>query len=107
MDNQIPAVFWMVVISGLSILLGMILYYLAMILREATNTMSEVTKTVQKSNVLLDDAAEVVSVAKTSAKKLEETVDEVNKAIIVPVRSIGSVLHTVSGFIEGFRDNSE
>ena len=107
MENEIPAIFWMVIISGLSVLLGLILYYFAMILREATNTMSEVTKTVQKSNLLLDDAAEVVSVAKTSAKKLEGTVDTMNEAVLVPLKSIGSVLHTLSGFISGFRGSEE
>lgn len=107
MENEIPALFWMVIITGLSVLLGMILYYLAMILKEARNTMGEVTKTVQKSNVLLDDAAEVVSVAKSSAKKLEGTVDEVNQAVVQPLRTIGSALHAVSGFIGGFRGTEE
>ncbi len=100
-QNTIPALFWMVIIFGLSVLLGLILYYLAMLLKDSRETVKEVTKTVSKSNKLLDEVDEVVVDAKESVKLFKETATEINKSIVMPVRSIGSVLYTISGFLNG------
>jgi cell division protein FtsB len=102
-NNQIPALFWMVIITGLSSLLGLILFYCAMLLKDTRSTVQELTKTVAKSNKLLDEVDDVVITAKESVSLLKDTATEINRSVVAPVRSLGSVLHTLSGFVEGFR----
>lgn len=106
-NNEIPALFWMVIITGLSSLFGLILFYIAMLLKDTRSTVQEVTKTVEKSNNILDEVEGVVTTARESVSLLKDTASEINRSIVTPVRSIGSILHTLSGFLDGFRDNKK
>lgn len=61
---------------------------------ESKNTVVEARKAISKLNPLLDDVTDIVATAK-------DTVYEVNKLIIRPVRKISSILSVASGFMEG------
>lgn len=107
--ETIPAWFWMTVIAFLTVLFGLILYYVAMLIRETTATMSEVKATltdsrklIQNANVIVEDSMGIVKDVKDSVSKLKGTVDEVNEMILVPVRKVGNILETVLSFVEGF-----
>ena len=100
--NTIPALYWMIVIGVLSGMLALILYYVAMLVKESTNTLKEVQGTIQDSREIIrgarkivDDTSEVVSGLKGSLGNIKNTIDEFNEVLIVPIRSISS-------FIKGF-----
>ncbi|WKZ30744.1 MAG: DUF948 domain-containing protein [Candidatus Dojkabacteria bacterium] len=102
MLNQIPAEFWMVIISVLTLFLVFIMYQIANLLKESTKTMAETTKvvtelqdTVKKANLVLEDAAEVVSMTKT-------TVEEVQDNVVTPVIKIASIIGMVSDIVDSF-----
>ncbi len=99
--ETIPAMYWMVIIGVLVGFICFVLYQVAMLLKESKHAvmdsrkiLQEAVKTVDMANVLLVDATEIVSTAKS-------TVNEVNNAIIGPIRRISSLLSVVSGFAEG------
>jgi hypothetical protein len=65
--NEIPAIYWMIVIGGLSVMFGLILYYVAMLFKETSLTVattrevvSDSRSLVQNSNKLLEQANEIV-----------------------------------------------
>lgn len=101
--EEIPAIFWMIVISCLSALFGMVLYYLAMSLKESNNTMKEVTITVQKTNKILDETDEILKETREVIEQTKMVVEEVNQTIVVPARSVGSVLTGIAGFFQGLK----
>lgn len=92
--DTIPSVYWMVIITVLVGFVCFVLYQLGVLLMESKNTVVEARKAISKLNPLLDDATDIVATAK-------DTVYEVNKLIIRPVRKISSVLSVASGFMEG------
>lgn len=103
-NNAIPAVFWMIVISVVSGMFTLILYYVAMLVRESTSTLREVQGTIRDSREILqgakkivEDSSEIVSVVKGSVGNLKTTLDEFNTMLLVPIRSISSF---ISGFLK-------
>ncbi len=89
--ETIPAIYWMIVIAVLSGLLSFILYEIGMFIKESRSTLKNIEN-------ITSDAQSVVSTVKG-------TVEEVNDAIIKPIRGIGSGLSVVSGFLSGLKGN--
>jgi uncharacterized protein YoxC len=96
MFETIPSVYWMIIIALPVAFFTFILYELGMLIRESRGVVKESQITLKKTNKILDDAQEIVSTAKS-------TVNEVNQAIITPVRTIGSLLANISAFIQGLK----
>jgi len=99
--ETIPAIYWMIIIGVLVGFVCFVLYQFAMLLKESKHAVTdsrkilhEAVKTVDMANSLLADVAEIVNKAKG-------TVNEVNSAIIAPIRKISSLLSAISGFAEG------
>ncbi len=85
--ETIPAIYWMIVIAVLSGLLSFILYEIGMFIKESRSTLKNVEN-------ITADAQSVISTVKG-------TVEEVNEAIIQPIRGISSGLSVISGFLSG------
>lgn len=79
----------MVVITVLTGLLSFILYEIGMFIKESRSTLKNVEN-------ITSDAQSVVSTVKG-------TVEEVNDAIIKPIRGISSGLSVVNGFLSGLK----
>lgn len=108
--DTIPPVYWMVLISVVSVFICLILYYIAMLVKETTNTMVEVKEvvretrdTITKTNKILDESTEVLASAKRTTLMIESSVSELNQSIVQPVKRIGSIISSVSNFVEGFK----
>ena len=87
--ETIPPVFWMVIVSLLTILLSFILYEIGMLIKESRNTLKNLEN-------ITSDTSKMVSTVKG-------TVDEVNEAIIQPIRGIGAGVSAISGFLSGLK----
>ena len=90
--NSIPAEFWMVIVSALTLMLCLILYYFAMLLKEATATVAETRKTVATANSLLDEIAGAGADVKHTIKGVATTVDHVNNIVRKPILRLGSIV---------------
>ncbi len=100
----------MILIAVIAIFLCMILYYIAMLFKETSETVSEVKHIVKDSkgmikNVekILEETTEIVAAAKRSTLMVETTVNEAKEHIIEPIKKIGGVFSMISGFFEGFK----
>ncbi len=101
--ETIPSIYWMIIISIITGFLCLIFYYLAMLLKESKETVIEVRETVKKSNQIMDEANEIIRTAKKAVNIAENIVKEVETQIIFPVRTIGGIFQTISGFLEGWK----
>ncbi len=97
--ETIPAQYWMVIIGALSALLGLILYYVAMFLKESTKTVVEVRGVVkeskevlQKTNAIVDDAGIIVSSFKEVSNGIQTSLSETVDSILTPLQKLGSVI---------------
>lgn len=91
--ETIPPLFWMLIITLLTGLLSFILYQIGMFIKESRNTLKNVDS-------MVSDANSIVSTVKG-------TVEEVNDAIIKPIRGIGAGMSAISGFLSGLRGDRE
>lgn len=108
--ETIPAIYWMILIGVVTGFICLILYYIAMLLKETKETVTEAKYIVRESkglvkhaNKMLEEATEIVGIAKKGVIALESIVHEVKDQIIKPIRSIGNVFSTFSSLLEGFK----
>jgi hypothetical protein len=96
MFETIPSIYWMIIIAVPVAFLTFIFFELGMLLKDSRNVVVEAKETLKKTNKVLDDAQEIVNTVKS-------TVNEVNQAVVTPIRTIGSVLASITGFIQGLK----
>ncbi len=100
----------MIVIGFLALFFCLILYYIAMLFKETSETVSEVKDIVKESkgmvkNVekILEESSEIVGAAKRTTLMIEDTTSEVKEHVIQPIKKIGGVFSMIAGFAEGFK----
>lgn len=98
--NEIPAWFWMIIIAWLAVLLGLILYYIAMVMKETAGTIKETSEVVKSSNKLVTESTEILSDLKGTAKMLNTVMKEVSDSILPPIKKIGTLLNAVTTVLD-------
>lgn len=100
--ESIPSEYWMIVIGVLSALLGLILYYLAMFLKESTKTVVEVQGVVReskevlkKANTIADNAGVIVSSFREMSNGIQSSLSETVETILTPLQKLGSVISAI------------
>ncbi len=91
--ETIPPVFWMIVIAILTVMICLVLYYLAMLLKESRDT-------VAKTEPIIKDL-------QTSVSSVTDTLNEVNNLVVKPVRGIEAAISVVNGIITGIKGDTE
>lgn len=86
--NEIPAIFWMVIIAGLSAIFALILYYVAMLLRETTGAVEDARGVIQKTDAIVGDVTEVSGALKGTVTMLTGTVDKIHDSLLKPFRNL-------------------
>jgi len=99
--NEIPAVFWMVIISVVTAFVCFILYYVAIVMKQTAGTIGETKEVVKSSNKLIAESTEIVTDLKDSAKMLKGAMQDVSESIIPPIKKIGTFLNTVTSLLDG------
>jgi len=98
--NEIPAWFWMVVIAWLAALAGLILFYIAMVMKETASTIAETREVVKSSNKLVAESTEIVADLKDSAKLLSTAMKDVSESILPPIKRIGVLLNSITSILD-------
>ncbi|HNZ70573.1 MAG TPA: hypothetical protein PKJ86_01005 [Candidatus Dojkabacteria bacterium] len=93
--NEIPALFWMFVIGALTILVCLILYYIAMVMKEAASTVAESRTLIKSSNEILVDAHETVN-------SVQSMLEDVRTSIVNPIGRVGGLITSIADTIESF-----
>ena len=108
--ETIPAIYWMVLIAVVTIFICLILYYVAMLFKETSETVGETKKIIKESRGMIkniekitEESTEIVGAAKRTTLMLEDTVAELKEHVIQPIKKIGGIFSTASSFLEGLK----
>jgi uncharacterized protein YoxC len=104
--EEIPAWFWMVVVAGLSGMLGLIMYYTAMLLRETTLTVKEVKYLVVEFHDILDSTKMLMEKVNRAVDTLSATVEAVSESILRPLAVVGSWVTAAKAAVSRFSGSS-
>ena len=101
--ETIPPIYWMILISVLAVFVCMILYYVAMLFKETSETVSEVKEIVRESKGMIKNIEEIVGAVKRTTLVIEGTVSEAKEHIMQPIKKIGGIFSMAAGFFDGLK----
>lgn len=100
--DEIPYWFWMIIVTGLSGMLGFIMYYLALLLRETMLTVREFKYLVVEFHDVLDSAKVLMEKMNRVSDTMTRTVETVSSSILQPLAAIGSWINSLRSMISSF-----
>lgn len=100
--EEIPVLFWMVIVAGLSGMLGLIMYYAAMLLRETTLTIKELKYVIVEFHDILDSAKMLMEKVSRVVETVSSTVQSVSESILQPLAVVGSWVTAVKSAVSRF-----
>lgn len=89
--SEIPSWFWMVIIAGLSAMLGMILFYLGMLLRESMLTVKELRFMMVEMKVIFEQAKVALDKVNGMLAVIEGAINRVGDFISKPFQAIAGI----------------
>jgi hypothetical protein len=102
MEN-IPPIFWMILIGGIGFFVCFVLYHLAMLLNESTKAVKDSRKIIKDAEELVSSANGIVSEIEGIVKTVKGTVIQINNSVLVPVKKIGILLGVLESFSKGLK----
>jgi hypothetical protein len=100
--EEVPYWFWMIVVAGLSGMLGLIMYHTAMLLRESTLTVREFKYVVMEMHDIMDAAKIFLERVNRIAETISSAAETISTTILRPVAMIGTALASVRSLIARF-----
>lgn len=104
----------MFIITLLTVGVFMILFYIAMavresisLIKESTGVLHEVKDIAREAKVIIIDMKGVSGGIKGIVEKVSGTIDTLNAKIIAPILAIGGFLTTVSSFVTGGKNSKK
>ncbi len=94
--QEIPSVFWMVIISVVTIFICFVLYHLAMLLKESKTTVMQLQKTVNEINGITSNLSGIVNSIITPMSQ-----------IVGVVQRVSSAFSVASGIVDGFKSKEK
>jgi len=105
--DTIPPVFWMIIVSVLTVMTCLILYYIAMLIKETRTTVVDARETMKQATKMLQQAELIVNDVQSSIASIRGTVEEVNQSILAPIRKIAGGILTASAFLGGLKKKEQ
>lgn len=100
--DAIPYWFWMIIVAGLSGMLGLIMYYTAMLLRESTSTVREFKFILVEMHEILDSAKSLLEKLNHIGDTVSKTVETVSTTILQPLAVVGTWIASVKSLVGRF-----
>jgi len=99
--NEIPPIYWMIVIGAIALMLCIVLFYVAMVLLETKKAIEEGRKIMEDAGKTLRQVDLIVNDLQSSMASVRGAVEEINQSILVPIRKLGYGVSAVTGFLGG------
>jgi methyl-accepting chemotaxis protein len=101
--SEIPAIFWMIIVSAITIMFSLVLYYLAMLIRESKDAVKDSREIIKNANKIMEQATLIVDDVQDMVSTVKGTVGKINEAILIPIKKIGSTISIVGDFFSGLK----
>jgi predicted PurR-regulated permease PerM len=101
--SEIPAVYWMIIIGVVTFMFCFVLYYVAMLIRESRDAIRDSREMLKSADEILKKTTLIVNDVQETIATVKGTVGQINEAILLPIKRIGSTITTVGDFISGFK----
>lgn len=105
--DTIPSWFWMVIIAGITGMVGLILFYVAMLLKESMLTVREFRYMMVEMHDIIDTVKVATEKLKNIMDMIESSVKMIKTAILKPIASIGSIFERIREFFTRFTGGGE
>jgi predicted RNA-binding protein with EMAP domain len=100
--QQIPNWYWMIILAGLSGLLGLIFFYFAMLLKESMLAVREIRYMVIEVHDIIDSVKMIVDKVQRIVDMVGNTVETFTTNILKPLAAFGAVFSGIKGFVSKF-----
>jgi predicted PurR-regulated permease PerM len=97
--ETIPSVYWMIIIAFVVFMICLVLYYLAMLIRETRDVVGDTRPILKSTQQILDQSTLIVEDAQKSVSMLRGIIEELNDAVLVPIRKLGNIVTIASDFL--------
>jgi len=94
--EEIPAIFWMLIVGILVVFVCYVLYQLAMLLKESRDSIKGVNKAVEDINNIVSEVNGIIDTVKTPVLQITSA-----------LHGISAVASVISGIVEGFKSGEE
>jgi uncharacterized protein YoxC len=94
--EEIPAIFWMLIVGILVVFVCYVLYQLAMLLKESRDSIKGVNKAVEDINNIVSEVNGIIDTVKTPVLQITGA-----------LHGISTVASVISGIVEGFKSGEE
>ncbi|MHC1716507.1 MAG: hypothetical protein AB9915_01245 [Candidatus Dojkabacteria bacterium] len=101
--SDIPSAYWMIIIGAVTLMICLVLYYVAMLLRESKDAVGDSRKIIQGLEDTMKQVDLILADVQSTISTVRGTIDEINKGIIQPIKNVGSAISAVSGFVSGIK----
>lgn len=99
--NEIPPIYWMIVIGAIALMVCVVLFYIAMVLLESKKAIVESRKIMEDAGKTLRQVDLIVNDLQSSMASVRGAVEEINQSILVPIRKLGYGVSAITGFLGG------
>lgn len=93
----------MIIIGFVTIMICLVLYYFAMLIKESKDAVADSRKLIQNTEEILKKTTLIVNDVQESISTLKGTVLQINEAILLPIKKIGSTISIVGDFLTGLK----
>ena len=94
--EEIPAIFWMLIVGILVVFVCYVLYQLAMLLKESRDSIKGVNKAVEDINNIVSEINGIIDIVKTPVLQITGA-----------LHGISTVASVISGIVDGFKTREE
>ena len=94
--EEIPAIFWMIIVGILVVFVCYVLYQLAMLLKESRDSIKGVNKALEDINNIVSEIDGIINIVKTPVLQITGA-----------LHGISTVASVISGIIDGFKSGEE
>lgn len=104
--SEIPSLYWMIIIGAVTIMICLVLYYFAMLIRESKDAVKDSRKIIKSTEEILKQATLIVNDVQESISTIKGTIGQINEIILVPIKKIGSTITVVGDFVTGLKKSN-
>ncbi len=101
--SEIPSIYWMIIIGVIVLMICLVLYYLAMLIKQSGEVVKETKPLLKNADEILKQTASMVNDAQEAVSVVKDTLIEMNETVLIPVRKIGSAINVIGDFLKGLK----